>query len=376
MEIENAQQKYDYNKAAELQYGVLPKLEKELAELEQLVSGRENTLLKQEVSESDIAEIVAKWTHIPVSKLLESEAEKLITMEENLHQRVIGQDKAVQAVADAVRRARTGLQDPNRPLGSFLFLGPTGVGKTELAKALAEFLFDNEQALIRIDMSEYMEKHSVARLIGAPPGYVGYDEGGQLTEAVRRKPYAVILLDEVEKAHGDVFNVLLQLLDDGRLTDGQGRIVNFKNTVVILTSNIAGQEIREMNENHSSRELIRKTIEAELSRYFRPEFINRLDETIIFDPLKKEDLVRIVEIQLDLLRKRLKERGLTLTLSDKALYMLTEEGYDPVFGARPLKRVIQQRIQNPLAKQILQGEFPEGTKILVDYDQDYQFKKI
>ncbi|NBJ16481.1 MAG: ATP-dependent chaperone ClpB [Dehalobacter sp. 4CP] len=376
VEIENAQQKYDYNKAAELQYGVLPKLEKELAELEQLVSGRENTLLKQEVSASDIAEIVAKWTHIPVSKLLESEAEKLITMEENLHQRVIGQDKAVQAVADAVRRARTGLQDPNRPLGSFLFLGPTGVGKTELAKALAEFLFDNEQALIRIDMSEYMEKHSVARLIGAPPGYVGYDEGGQLTEAVRRKPYAVILLDEVEKAHGDVFNVLLQLLDDGRLTDGQGRIVNFKNTVVILTSNIAGQEIREMNENHSSPELIRKMIEAELSRYFRPEFINRLDEIIIFDPLKKEDLVRIVEIQLDLLRNRLKERGLTLTLADKALHMLTEEGYDPVFGARPLKRVIQQRIQNLLAKQILQGEFPEGTKILVDYDQDYQFKKI
>ncbi|MCM1564526.1 MAG: ATP-dependent chaperone ClpB [Dehalobacter sp.] len=376
VEIENAQQKYDYNKAAELQYGVLPKLEKELAELEQLVSGRENTLLKQEVSASDIAEIVAKWTHIPVSKLLESEAEKLITMEENLHQRVIGQDKAVQAVADAVRRARTGLQDPNRPLGSFLFLGPTGVGKTELAKALAEFLFDNEQALIRIDMSEYMEKHSVARLIGAPPGYVGYDEGGQLTEAVRRKPYAVILLDEVEKAHGDVFNVLLQLLDDGRLTDGQGRIVNFKNTVVILTSNIAGQEIREMNENHSSPELIRKTIEAELSRYFRPEFINRLDEIIIFDPLKKEDLVRIVEIQLDLLRNRLKERGLTLTLADKALHMLTEEGYDPIFGARPLKRVIQQRIQNLLAKQILQGEFPEGTKILVDYDQDYQFKKI
>jgi len=376
VEIENAQQKYDYNRAAELQYGVLPKLEKELAELEQLVSGRKNTLLKQEVSESDIAEIVAKWTHIPVSKLLESEAEKLITMEENLHQRVIGQDKAVQAVADAVRRARTGLQDPNRPLGSFLFLGPTGVGKTELARALAEFLFDNEQALIRIDMSEYMEKHSVARLIGAPPGYVGYDEGGQLTEAVRRKPYAVILLDEVEKAHGDVFNVLLQLLDDGRLTDGQGRIVNFKNTVVILTSNIAGQEIREMNENHSSPELIRKTIEAELSRHFRPEFINRLDEIIIFDPLKKEDLVRIVEIQLDLLRNRLKERGLTLTLADKALHMLTEEGYDPVFGARPLKRVIQQRIQNPLAKQILQGEFPEGTRILVEYDQDYHFKKM
>ncbi|UWG98859.1 ATP-dependent chaperone ClpB [Dehalobacter sp. DCM] len=375
LEIEKAQQKYDYNKAAELQYGVLPKLEKDLAALDQIVSSRQNTLLKQEVTERDIAEIVGKWTHIPVSKLLESEAEKLITMEDNLHQRVIGQNKAVQAVADAVRRARTGLQDPNRPLGSFLFLGPTGVGKTELAKALAEFLFDNEQALIRIDMSEYMEKHSVARLIGAPPGYVGYDEGGQLTEAVRRKPYAVILLDEVEKAHSDVFNVLLQLLDDGRLTDGQGRIVNFKNTVIILTSNIAGQEIREMNENNASEETIRKTIEAQLSRYFRPEFINRLDETIIFDPLKKEDIAKIVEIQLALLRKRLKEKGIAITLSAKALEQLTEEGTDPIFGARPLKRVIQQRIQNPLAKHILHGNFPEGTTVVVDYDLDYTFNK-
>jgi ATP-dependent Clp protease ATP-binding subunit ClpB len=372
--IENAQQKYDYNKAAELQYGVLPQLEKDLAAIEKLIAARNNTLLRQEVTETDIAEVVAKWTHIPVAKLLESEAEKLIAMEKNLHQRVIGQTKAVQAVADAVRRARTGLQDPNRPLGSFLFLGPTGVGKTELAKALAEFLFDNEQALIRIDMSEYMEKHSVSRLIGAPPGYVGYDEGGQLTEAVRRKPYAVILLDEVEKAHNDVFNVLLQLLDDGRLTDGQGRSVNFKNTVVILTSNIAGQDIRELNENHSSPELINKTVEAELSRHFRPEFLNRLDEIIIFDPLRKEDIAQIIEIQLTLLRQRLQARGLSLTLSQQALNHLIEEGYDPVFGARPLKRVIQQRLENQLAKLILQGEFAEGATIFVDYANGYQFK--
>jgi len=375
-EIENAQQKYDYNKAAELQYGILPQLEKELAGIEKVIAERNNTLLKQEVTENDIAEIVAKWTHIPVTKLLESESAKLIGMEKNLQQRVVGQSKAVQAVSDAVRRARTGLQDPNRPLGSFLFLGPTGVGKTELAKALAEFLFDNEQALIRIDMSEYMEKHSVSRLIGAPPGYVGYDEGGQLTEAVRRKPYSVILLDEVEKAHGDVFNVLLQLLDDGRLTDGQGRIVNFKNTVVILTSNIAGQEIRELNENRSSPEVIRQTVDAELRRHFRPEFLNRLDEIIIFDPLRKDDIARIVEIQLDLLRKRLKERGLTLTLSEKARHRLIEEGYDPVFGARPLKRAIQQRIQNQLARLILQGEFPEGSNIQIDYDHDFTFKTI
>jgi len=376
VDIENAQQKYDYNKAAELQYGVLPQLEKDLGAIEKVIAERNNTLLRQEVTDNDIAEIVAKWTHVPVSKLLESESAKLIAMEENLHQRVIGQSPAVQAVSDAVRRARTGLQDPNRPLGSFLFLGPTGVGKTELAKALAEFLFDDEQSLIRIDMSEYMEKHAVSRLIGAPPGYVGYDEGGQLTEAVRRKPYSVILLDEVEKAHGDVFNVLLQLLDDGRLTDGQGRIVNFKNTVVILTSNIAGQEIRELNENHSHADLIRKTVDAELNRHFRPEFLNRLDEVIVFEPLKKEDIAQIVKIQLELLTKRLKDRRITLTLSQQALNRLIEEGYDPIYGARPLKRAIQHRIQNQLAKLILQGEFPEGSQVLVEYDQDFTFRKV
>lgn len=375
IEIEKVQQKYDYNKAAELQYGTLPKLEKELVSIEKLISERNNTLLRQEVTENDIAEIVAKWTHIPISKLLESESAKLISMESNLHQRVIGQSKAVQAIADAVRRSRTGLQDPNRPIGSFLFLGPTGVGKTELAKALAEFLFDNEQALIRIDMSEYMEKHSVARLIGAPPGYIGYDEGGQLTEAVRRKPYSILLLDEIEKAHGDVFNILLQLLDDGRLTDGQGRVVNFKNTVVILTSNIAGQEIRELNENHSSPEAIRQRVDTELSRHFRPEFLNRLDEIIIFDPLDKKEIKQIVEIQINLLRKRLKDRRINLSLSEKALNRVVEEGYDPVFGARPLKRTIQQRIQNKLAKMILQGSVPDGSDLLVDYsDNDYQLK--
>ncbi len=377
IEIENAQQKYDYNKAAELQYGVLPQLEKELNTIEKVISERSNTLLRQEVTENDIAEIVGKWTHIPVFKLLESESAKLVQMEDNLHRRVIGQNKAVQAIADAVRRSRTGLQDPNRPIGSFLFLGPTGVGKTELAKALAEFLFDNEQALIRIDMSEYMEKHAVARLIGAPPGYIGYDEGGQLTEAVRRKPYSVILLDEIEKAHGDVFNILLQLLDDGRLTDGQGRVVNFKNTVVILTSNIAGQEIRELNESHSSPKAIRQAVEAELSRYFRPEFLNRLDEVIIFDPLQKEEIKKIVEIQLDLLKLRLKDRDITLSLSENALNRIVEEGYDPVFGARPLKRILQQRIQNKLAKMILQGSIPDGSSIIMDWsDNDYEFRVI
>jgi ATP-dependent Clp protease ATP-binding subunit ClpB len=374
-EIENAQQKYDYNKAAELQYGVLPQLEKELNAIEKVISEGGNTLLRQEVTENDIAEIVGKWTHIPVFKLLESESTKLVQMEDNLHRRVIGQNKAVQAIADAVRRSRTGLQDPNRPIGSFLFLGPTGVGKTELAKALAEFLFDNEQALIRIDMSEYMEKHAVARLIGAPPGYIGYDEGGQLTEAVRRKPYSVILLDEIEKAHKDVFNILLQLLDDGRLTDGQGRVVNFKNTVIILTSNIAGQEIRKLNESHSSPDAIHQAIEAELRRYFRPEFLNRLDEVLIFEPLQKEEIKQIVEIQLDLLKLRLKDRNIALSLSEKALNRIVEEGYDPVFGARPLKRILQQRIQNKLAKMILKGSIPDGSSIVVDWsNKDYEFK--
>jgi ATP-dependent Clp protease ATP-binding subunit ClpB len=318
------------------------------------------------VNAQDIAEIIAKWTGIPVSKLLEGEVEKLIFMEDRLHQRVIGQEEAVRAVSNAVRRARAGLQDPNRPLGSFMFLGPTGVGKTELARALAEFLFDDDQAMVRIDMSEYMEKHSVSRLIGAPPGYIGYDEGGQLTEAVRRKPYSVVLFDEVEKAHPDVFNTLLQLLDDGRLTDGQGRVVNFKNTVVIMTSNIASSEIQEMTRAGESEEAVRGAVLEELRMHLRPEFLNRIDETIVFRPLGRDQIGQIVEIQLGRLRKLLADRKLTLELTEAARAQLADEGYDPTFGARPLKRVIQQRIQNPLALAILRGEFPSGSTILVD----------
>lgn len=370
IKMEQAQQIYDYNKAAELQYGVLPKLEKELSELETQLAARKNSLLKQEVDEQDIAEVVAKWTNVPVSRLLESEKEKLVQMEDRLHQRVIGQDEAVRAVADAVRRARAGLQDPNRPLGSFLFLGPTGVGKTELAKSLAEFLFDDEQSMIRIDMSEYMEKHTVARLIGAPPGYVGYEEGGQLTEAVRRKPYSVVLFDEIEKAHSDVFNVLLQLLDDGRLTDGQGRMVNFKNTVVILTSNIASPAIQEMTQSSASQSQIKNRVFEELKNYFRPEFLNRLDEVIVFHPLGLEHIGRIVDLQLQQLHDRLAERKLILELSDQARQQLAKEGYDPIYGARPLKRVIQQRLQNPLAMKLLQGEFKEGQHIYVDANSE------
>lgn len=373
--MEQAQQQLDYNKAAELQYGIIPNLEKELKNAEGKLLEKKNTLLKQEVVEQDIAEVVAAWTHVPVSKLMESEMQKLVQMEKRIHQRVIGQEEAVQAVADAVRRARAGLQDPNRPLGSFLFLGPTGVGKTELSRALAEFLFDDEQSMIRIDMSEYMEKHTVSRLIGAPPGYVGYEEGGQLTEAVRRKPYSVILFDEVEKAHPDVFNVLLQLLDDGRLTDGQGRIVNFKNTVVILTSNIASPSIQELTQRNATKEEVRSTINGELRHYFRPEFLNRLDEIIVFHPLGREHIGQIVDIQLNQLRKRLSENKLTLELSAKAKEKLTNEGYDPVYGARPLKRVIQQRLQNALALKLLQGEFKEGQTIFVDVDEmgNYSF---
>ncbi|MDP4158684.1 MAG: ATP-dependent chaperone ClpB [Bacillota bacterium] len=371
--MEQAQQLLDYNKAAELQYGIIPKLEKELQNMEQKLQAKKDSLLKQEVVEQDIAEIVATWTHVPVSKLMESEMEKLVNMEERIHQRVIGQEDAVRAVADAVRRARAGLQDPNRPLGSFLFLGPTGVGKTELARALAEFLFDDEQAMVRIDMSEYMEKHTVARLIGAPPGYVGYEEGGQLTEAIRRKPYSVILFDEIEKAHNDVTNVLLQLLDDGRLTDGQGRMVNFKNTVIILTSNIASPSIQELARRSASQEEVRSKINEELRQHFRPEFLNRLDEVIVFHPLGLEHIGRIVEIQLGLLRKRLSERKLTLELTESAREQLAREGYDPVYGARPLKRVIQQRLQNPVALRMLQGEFKEGERILVDADATGEF---
>ncbi|SHH84558.1 ATP-dependent chaperone ClpB [Desulfosporosinus lacus] len=376
--MEQAQQQLDYNKAAELQYGIIPNLEKELKSTEEKLQDKKNTLLKQEVIEQDIAEIVATWTHVPVSKLMESEMQKLIQMEERIHQRVIGQEEAVRAVADAVRRARAGLQDPNRPLGSFLFLGPTGVGKTELSRALAEFLFDDEQAMVRIDMSEYMEKHSVSRLIGAPPGYVGYEEGGQLTEAVRRKPYSVILFDEVEKAHSDVSNILLQLLDDGRLTDGQGRIVNFKNTVVILTSNIASPTIQELTQRNAGKEEVRSSINEELRHYFRPEFLNRLDEIIIFHPLGRQHIGQIVDIQLGQLRKRLSESKLTLTLSSKAKEQLTNEGYDPIYGARPLKRVIQQRLQNSLALKLLKGEFKEGQEIFVDVDElgNYSFSPL
>ena len=365
--IEQAQRQYDYNKAAELQYGTLVSLERELQAAEAQL-GRQSRLLRQEVTETDIAEIISKWTGIPVTKLLEGELEKLVHMEERLHQRVVGQDEAVIAVSNAVRRARAGLQDPNRPLGSFLFLGPTGVGKTELARALAEFLFDDEQAMIRIDMSEYMEKHSVARLIGAPPGYVGYDEGGQLTEAVRRKPYSVVLFDEIEKAHPDVFNVLLQVLDDGRLTDGQGRIVNFKNTVIIMTSNIASATIQELTRAGAGQSEIRAAVMEELRGVLRPEFLNRIDEVIVFAPLSREHIDRIVEIQLNRLRKLLADRKLNLVLTDAARAQLAAEGYDPVYGARPLKRVIQQRIQNPLALQLLQGAFPEGSTIVVDVE--------
>jgi ATP-dependent Clp protease ATP-binding subunit ClpB len=375
VEIERAQREYDYNKAAELQYGKMTDLEKQLAEAEAQLKASGNTLLKQEVDEQDVAEVVSKWTNIPVSKLLEGEVEKLVKMEDRLHLRVVGQDEAVSAIANAVRRARSGLQDPNRPLGSFIFLGPTGVGKTELARALAEFLFDDEAAMIRIDMSEYMEKHTVARLIGAPPGYIGYEEGGQLTEAVRRRPYSVVLFDEVEKAHTDVFNVLLQILDDGRLTDGQGRVVNFKNTVVIMTSNVGSGEWRVESREWNDQEARRAALNA-LRSTFRPEFLNRVDEIIVFRPLTREQIGQIVEIQLGRLRKLLADRKLSLELTPQARKQLAEEGYDPVYGARPLKRVIQQRLQNPLALKLLQGEFHDGDTVLVSANgKEFSFGK-
>jgi ATP-dependent Clp protease ATP-binding subunit ClpB len=318
--------------------------------------------LREEVTEEDIAEVVSSWTHIPVSRLQEGEREKLVRLEEHLHQRVIGQDTAIKAVSNAVRRARAGLQDENKPIGSFIFLGPTGVGKTELSRALAEFLFDDENAMIRIDMSEYMEKHTVARLIGAPPGYVGYEEGGQLSEAVRRKPYSVILFDEIEKAHQDVFNVLLQVLDDGRITDGQGRTVDFKNTVIIMTSNIGSQYIMD-DSNAEQREA--RVMEA-LRQHFRPEFLNRVDEIIIFDRLNEEELKKIVEIQLRRLTARLEKQKITLDLTDAAKARVAREGYDPVYGARPLKRAIQREILDPLSLDILGGKFREGQRIRVD----------
>jgi ATP-dependent Clp protease ATP-binding subunit ClpB len=370
--IEKAERAYDLNRVAELRYGELPRLERELA-IEQQQLGKkqgETRLLKEEVDEDDIAAIVSRWTGIPVSRLMEGETEKLLKLEELLHQRVIGQDEAVRAVADAVLRARSGIKDPNKPIGSFLFLGPTGVGKTELARALAATLFDDEANMIRIDMSEYMEKHTVARLIGAPPGYVGYEEGGQLTEAVRRRPFSVILFDEIEKAHHDVFNVLLQVLDDGRLTDSQGRTVDFKNTVLIMTSNIGSPQILEAQEKGSNYENVRGVVMAELRRHFRPEFLNRVDETVVFHPLETEQLTQIVEIQLDRLRARLSERRIALVVSPTALRHLGERGYDPVYGARPLKRLIQQELETPIARQLVKGELRDGDTAMVDMKKE------
>jgi ATP-dependent Clp protease ATP-binding subunit ClpB len=366
--LAEAQRSADWSRAAEIQHSTLPRLERERAELETLVTQPQDggPMVRNEVDEEDIAATVAKWTGIPVTRLLEGETQKLLQMEQRLGQRVVGQDEALAAVASAVRRARSGLSDPNRPIGSFLFLGPTGVGKTELARALAEFLFDDERAMIRLDMSEYMEKHTVARLIGAPPGYVGYDEGGQLTEAVRRRPYSVVLFDEIEKAHGDVFNVLLQLLDDGRLTDGHGRTVDFRNTVVIMTSNLGSHIFREYEQPDKVRPLIMQ----ELRNTLRPEFLNRIDEVVIFHPLGRAEIARIVDIQLGALRKRLADRRIELEVTDAAKALLGKEGYDPTFGARPLKRTIQRLVQDPLALKLLEHAFGEGDVVTVDAEGD------
>jgi ATP-dependent Clp protease ATP-binding subunit ClpB len=369
VEIEQATRAYNLNRVAELQYGTLPDLERQLKEEEARVASAAGgrRLIKEEVDEEDIAEVVSRWTGIPVSKLMEGEMQKLLRLEEELHRRVVGQDEAVRAVADAVVRARAGIKDPKRPIGSFLFLGPTGVGKTELARALAEILFDDENNMIRIDMSEYMEKHTVARLIGAPPGYIGYEEGGQLTEAVRRKPYSVLLLDEIEKAHPDVFNVLLQVLDDGRLTDGQGRTVNFKNTVIIMTSNIGSQLILEMRgADQNSYERMRAQVLDALRRQFRPEFLNRVDEVVVFRALTEAELARIVDIQLEGLRRRLAERRITIEVTEGAKQHLVRVGYDPVFGARPLKRAIQREVETPLARLIVAGKLTDGGAVRVD----------
>jgi ATP-dependent Clp protease ATP-binding subunit ClpB len=371
LQVEQAKRSYDLNKAAELEYGTLADLHKKLAAKEaELNAGGEKTLLREEVTEDDIAEVIAKWTGIPVSKLVQSEMEKLLHLEDELHTRVIGQQQAVTAVADAIQRSRAGLSDPNRPIASFLFLGPTGVGKTELSKALASQLFDSEEAMVRIDMSEYMEKHAVSRLIGAPPGYVGYEEGGQLTEAVRRRPYAVILFDEVEKAHPDVFNVMLQILDDGRVTDGQGRTVDFTNTVLILTSNIGSASILDLAGDPTRHGEMEKRVNDALRAHFRPEFLNRLDESIIFHSLKAEELRQIVELQVKRLAKRLEEKKLGLQLDDESLDWLAGVGYDPVYGARPLKRAIQRELETPIAKAILAGSFSAGNSIAVTVENE------
>jgi ATP-dependent Clp protease ATP-binding subunit ClpB len=372
IEVEQAERQYDLNRAAELRYGRLAGLERQLqADEERLTSKQgQSRLIKEEVDEEDIAEVVSRWTGVPVSKLLEGEIQKLLHLDEELHKRVVGQDEAVTAVAEAVVRARSGLKDPNRPIGSFIFLGPTGVGKTELARALAEFLFDDERAMIRIDMSEYQERHTVARLIGAPPGYVGYDEGGQLTEAVRRRPYCVILFDEIEKAHHDVFNVMLQILDDGRLTDGHGRTVDFKNTIVIMTSNVGSHRILEYRGAFEGEayERMKQAVLEEMRRHFRPEFLNRVDEIIVFHALSEEHLKQIVEIQLAQLRARLADRHIQIELSDAARTHLVRTGYNPTYGARPLKRAIQKELETPLARLILKGEVRDGQSVVVDYD--------
>ena len=365
-EIETAQRHGDLAKVAENQYGKIPALEKQLATAQE-TEAKGFKLLQQRVTAEEIAEVVSRWTGIPVSKMLEGERDKLLRMEDSLHHRVVGQDEAVRAVADAIRRSRAGLSDPHRPNGSFLFLGPTGVGKTELCKALAEFLFDSTEALVRIDMSEFMEKHSVSRLIGAPPGYVGYEEGGYLTEAVRRRPYSVILLDEIEKAHHDVFNVLLQVLDDGRLTDGQGRTVDFRNTVIVMTSNLGSSVIQEIaGDSEEEYTKMKAAVMGVVQAHFRPEFINRLDEIVVFRPLDKKQIRQIARIQIEYLAKRLGERQLQLKLSEKALDLLGNVGFDPVFGARPLKRAIQQQLENPLARELLEGKFQPGGTVAVD----------
>ena len=373
LQVEQAKRNYDLNKAAELEYGTLANLQKQLQTKETELAqedGSDKSLLREEVSEDDIAEVIAKWTGIPVARLVQSEMEKLLQLEEDLHQRVIGQNQAVTAVADAIHRSRAGLSDPNRPIASFLFLGPTGVGKTELSKALANRLFDSDDASVRIDMSEYMEKHTVSRLIGAPPGYVGYEAGGQLTEAIRRRPYAVILFDEVEKAHPDVFNVMLQILDDGRVTDGQGRTVDFTNTVLILTSNIGSQSILELAGDPDQHAAMEERVNQALQAQFRPEFLNRLDDRIIFQSLNQSELRRIVDLQVDRLRSRLEQRKLDLSLSEEAADWLASVGYDPMFGARPLKRAIQRELETPIAKAILSGRVLEGDTVRVDMQDE------
>jgi ATP-dependent Clp protease ATP-binding subunit ClpB len=379
LQVEQAERAYNLNKAAQLKYGKLEVLQHDLEAKETKlleIQSQGAALLREQVTEADIAEIVANWTGIPVNRLLESERQKLLQLEKHLHQRVIGQQEAVEAVAAAIRRARAGMKDPGRPIGSFLFMGPTGVGKTELARALASFLFDSEDAMVRIDMSEYMEKHAVSRLIGAPPGYVGYEEGGQLSEAIRRRPYSVVLLDEIEKAHKDVFNILLQVLDDGRITDSQGRVVDFRNTIIVMTSNVGGEHILNVTGENTDYEKIYKQVTIALRKYFRPEFLNRIDDLIIFHSLKREEFRQIVSLQMKRIEKLLAEQKIAIELTEAAREHIVNVGYDPIYGARPLKRAIQREIENPIATKILENSFVEGDKITVNcVDNNLVFSK-